>query len=245
MVQLDKSLRYAPSYVQDIIQTLQEESHSVYQLIWQDQRLQLLCPDMLPLVCDFTQGEYLHRIQSAGIRGELVAKAVNFKKYPNANVLDITAGMGHDGFILATVGANIHFVERNPVVASMLADGLERAKLNSQTAEAAERCKITFEDSERFLNRNKTPVDIIHIDPMFPERKKSAQVKKSMSVFHQIVGKDMDAGDLLKAARQFDCKKIIVKRPNAAPFLGDIKPSSQVKSKKHRYDVYLPIRSTT
>jgi 16S rRNA (guanine1516-N2)-methyltransferase len=241
MVQLDKSLRYAPSNLQDIIQTIQEDSRSPYQLVWQEQRLQLLCPDMLPLICDFTQGEYFHRIQSAGIRGELVAKAVNIKKYPQANVLDITAGMGQDGFILATIGAQVHFVERNPVVASMLTDGIERAKLNSQTSVAAERCKVTFEDSEHFLNRSKTAVDIIHIDPMFPERKKSAQVKKSMSVFHQIVGKDIDAGDLLKAARQFNCKKIIVKRPNAAPYLGEINPSSQIKSKKHRYDVYLPL----
>lgn len=240
MVRFDKSLTKFPTHLQDILEQIEPDSSSDYCLNWQNFSLQLQCPNMKPLMCDFTQGEILYRAQSGGVRGELVAKAVNLKKYPNAQVIDATAGMGQDSFILAAVGCQVTLIERNPVVAALLADGLYRAKLHQDTAAIAERMLLKATSSHNYLARLSAAVDVIHLDPMFPERKKSAQVKKAMSVFHTLVGRDADAGELLAIARQAPCKKIIVKRPGKAPFVGDIAPSSQVKSKKHRYDIYLP-----
>ncbi len=240
MIRLDKSLSKFPQHLQDILEQIQPDNSSDYCLSWQDFQLQLQCPGMKPLICDFTQGEILYRAQSGGVRGELVVKAVNLKKYPNAQVIDATAGMGQDSFILAAVGCQVTLIERNPIVAALLADGLYRAKLHQDTAAIAERMQLKACSSHNYLTRMTSAADVIHLDPMFPERKKSAQVKKAMSVFHTLVGSDDDAAELLQIARQAPCKKIIVKRPGKAPFVGDITPSSQVKSKKHRYDIYLP-----
>jgi 16S rRNA (guanine1516-N2)-methyltransferase len=42
-------------------------------------------------------------------------------------VIDGTAGLGKDAFVLAGLGCKVTLVERHPVVVALLADGLARA----------------------------------------------------------------------------------------------------------------------
>ena len=60
-----------------------------------------------------------------------------------------------------------------------------------------------------------------------------------MRLFQQLLGPDGDADDLLLPALHLAKKRVVVKRPDYAPFLADKAPSMQIKSKKHRFDVYL------
>jgi 16S rRNA (guanine1516-N2)-methyltransferase len=81
--------------------------------------------------------------------------------------------------------------------------------------------------------------DVVYLDPMFPERQKSALVKKDMRFFHSVVGDDSDADQLLQAALLIDCARAVVKRPIKAPLLANVKPSHQILGKSIRYDVYV------
>jgi 16S rRNA (guanine1516-N2)-methyltransferase len=93
--------------------------------------------------------------------------------------------------------------------------------------------------TELLSNWPKDKPDAIYLDPMFPHKKKSALVKKEMRLFQHLLGPDDDADRLLEPAIQLAQKRVVVKRPDYAPFLADKKPSMQIKSKKHRFDVYL------
>jgi 16S rRNA (guanine1516-N2)-methyltransferase len=81
--------------------------------------------------------------------------------------------------------------------------------------------------------------DVVYLDPMFPARSKSAQVKKEMQVFHQLVGTDPDADQLLELARACAKKRVVVKRPRIAPELAAARPSYTLTGKSNRYDIYV------
>ena len=67
-----------------------------------------------------------HRRKFGGGRGEAVAKAVGIKKEYLPDVIDATAGLGRDAFVLAALGCHVRMLERHPVVAALLDDGLQR-----------------------------------------------------------------------------------------------------------------------
>ncbi|GHM54843.1 hypothetical protein ECZU51_35130 [Escherichia coli] len=52
-----------------------------------------------------------------------MAKAVGIKGDYLPDVVDATAGLGRDAFVLASVGCRVRMLERNPVVAALLDDG--------------------------------------------------------------------------------------------------------------------------
>jgi 16S rRNA (guanine1516-N2)-methyltransferase len=80
--------------------------------------------------------------------------------------------------------------------------------------------------------------DVIYLDPMFPDRQKSADVKKEMAAFHHVVGKDEDADSLLEKALAKANYRVVVKRPRKAPFINNKTPSYQLEGKSSRYDIY-------
>ena len=80
--------------------------------------------------------------------------------------------------------------------------------------------------------------DVIYLDPMFPVRSKSAQVKKEMRIFHQLVGADPDSDSLLDAALSQARYRVVVKRPRIAPALANTPPNYTLEGKSNRYDIY-------
>ncbi len=191
------------------------------------------------LLVDFLTRQWRHRA-SGHLRGELVVKAVFGRMKSSSrplDVLDATAGLGRDSLLLALAGAHVTACERHPVVHALLADGLWRAADDPVLGPAARRITLHQED---FRHRQAGSADVIYLDPMFPPRQKSAQVKKAMQALHQLVGiGQTDADDLLEAARQQATGKVVVKRPRHAPFLHNRAPSSQVTGKTSRFDVYV------
>jgi len=178
-------------------------------------------------------------VSGAGRRlSQPLARAIGRRRGKAApTVLDATAGFGEDAFLLAALGCNVLAVERHPVVAALLRDGLERA---AQThAQVTERIKLVCADAIDILrNRSNCAVDpdVIYLDPMFPAGRKAAE-RKPMRVLRRLVGADDDAVKLFGHALQFARRRVVVKRPLHAPALGG-KPMTTHKGKALRYDVY-------
>ena len=187
---------------------------------------------------DFASGAVAHRRKFGGGKGQSIAKAVGLKAGVQLHVIDATAGLGRDAFVLASLGCNVDMVERSPIAAALLEDGLERAALDAEIGGwIQERMRLTHASGYEYLQQHKA--DVVYLDPMFPHKKKSALVKKEMRVFQGVVGADLDADDLLEVALAAAKYRVVVKRPDYAPFLNDKKPSMSIKTKKNRFDVYV------
>lgn len=188
---------------------------------------------------DFCDDKTLWRFKNPGSGKQPLASAVGIKKSLRPTVLDCTAGLGKDAFLLATLGSQVYLTERHPVVHLMLEDGLHRAQqhpiLASIFKQNMKLTGYTLDDAHAKLHE---APDVIYLDPMYPkpEHKKTAQVKKEMQLLRYLVGSDDDADQWLEKARSWS-KKVVVKRPNwADPLAIDI--HSSVKGKNHRYDIY-------
>lgn len=198
-----------------------------------------------PLTLDFTSGKNRHRRLYGGGKGQDLAKAIGLNKHSNLTILDCTAGLGRDAFVLASLGGIVTLLERQPIVTLLLQNALQRG-LQTEDPELLniiQRMTLVAANSLDYLETltKKNYPDIIYIDPMFPERRKQAKVKKDMQFFHQLVGKDEDAQDLLTLALHRAKKRIVVKRPRTASTLSHHKPAFAFKGKSTRYDVYLPL----
>jgi 16S rRNA (guanine1516-N2)-methyltransferase len=77
---------------------------------------------------------------------------------------------------------------------------------------------------------------VILLDPMFPERQKSALVKKKFQLLQQLECPCTDEEELLQAAINAKPRKIIIKRPAKGPFLANRKPDYSISGKAIRYD---------
>lgn len=187
---------------------------------------------------DFCSGPAAHRRRFGGGRKQALARAIGLKPGVNPRVLDLTAGMGKDAFVLASLGCQVTLLERQPAIFLLLNNAIERALHDEQIAAIAARMALHFADSNRALGLH-SAVDVAYLDPMYPARSKSALVKKEMRAFHDLVGQDDDADSLLHLARVHNVRRIVVKRPiNASP-LAELKPDTIISSKNTRYDIYL------
>jgi 16S rRNA (guanine1516-N2)-methyltransferase len=198
-----------------------------------------------PIFAEFTEGSVDHRRKFGGGKGQMIAKAVGMKSGVYPQILDATAGLGKDGFVLASLGASVTMIERSPLVYCLLHNGLQRAKDFAQHNDAELQAiiqrmslhKVASHDYLQTLNAENFP-DVIYLDPMFPERDKTAEVKKEMLAFHSLVGKDEDADQLLPLALSRVNYRVVVKRPRKAPFLNNQTPSFQLEGKSSRFDIY-------
>ena len=198
-----------------------------------------------PIYVDFTGGRAAHRRRFGGGRGQLVARACGLAKGVTPSIVDATAGLGRDAFVLASLGAPVLMVERVSAVAALLADGLDRARRaeDPELAAIVARMSLAHGDASRELANvvaahNVAP-HVVHLDPMFPHRDKSALVKKEMRLFQTLVGADDDASRLLEAALDIATHRVVVKRPKGAlPIDGPI-PQHTVEEKHSRYDIYV------
>ncbi|WP_211286882.1 class I SAM-dependent methyltransferase [Paraferrimonas sedimenticola] len=218
------------------------DSEAPYSLVYQDNCLGLIQRDfakMKPVVVDFVGGAVGHRRKFGGGRGQAIAKAVGLKKGANPSVIDATAGLGRDAFVLASLGCKVTMVERHPVVAALLADGLKRAQSDADIgAWVSERMRLVHSQGPDYLVSG-AQADVVYLDPMYPHREKSAQVKKEMAIFQGLVGADLDSDALLAAAKQAALKRVVVKRPDYASPMAEQAPDSQIETKKNRFDLYI------
>ena len=193
------------------------------------------------LKCSFIEGPILHRLKYGKGRGQNLAKAVGFKFNKNRTIIDATAGLGYDAFILASLGANVTLIERSEKIYDLLKAAISEAKLyGGEISKIVNRMNLLFGDSKDILP--KIAPEVILIDTMYKERKKSALVKNDMRLVREVVGSDSDHVELINVALNNASKRVVIKQPRYAETLDNIKGCShQILGKTIRYDVYVTI----
>lgn len=190
-----------------------------------------------PLHINFSDAEFSYRLRRGGGKKEMLARAVGAVQ--DLTVLDCTAGLGRDSFLLASLGCKVTLYERSPVMALLLQDAIERALQSESLSEIAGRLHLVHGDALEALAGGMDVPDVILVDPMFPARKKSAKVKGEMQFLQRFIGKDEDATKLLQAALATGCERLVVKRPLVKSDIAGLNPSFTLKGKSSRFDVYL------
>ncbi|EGR1583053.1 class I SAM-dependent methyltransferase [Vibrio parahaemolyticus] len=230
---------------------LSHTDESDFALVLTAERLELRKvdePKLGAIFVDLIGGAVGHRRKFGGGKGQAIAKAAGLNKGATPTVLDGTAGLGRDAFVLASLGCKVQMVERHPVVAALLDDGLARAKQDPEIGSwVFERMSLIHASSHDALDQlaqdsEFVKPDVVYLDPMYPHpenKKKSALVKKEMRVFQSLVGADLDADGLLEPALALATKRVVVKRPDYANWLNEQKPSMAIETKKNRFDVYV------
>ncbi len=189
---------------------------------------------------DFVHGKNGYRLAHNRTIKQPLARAVGIKQGYRPVVFDGTAGLGGDGFTLASLGCRIILSERNPVMYKLLQDGLQRAQDAPITSEiATNNITLLKGNTIQQLAEIEEPIDTVYLDPMYPHRESSALGKQTMRVIRDIVGDDTDVELLFRVALDSKARRIAVKRPRKAPQISEIAPSHVIKGKSSRYDIYL------
>lgn len=195
---------------------------------------------MAAVVIDFVAGKTAYRRKYGHAGGEAISKAVGVKKGNRPHIVDATAGLGRDAFVLATLGCRVHMIERSAIIAKLLEDGLHRAEQDEKIGTLVKNnLSLVCGDSQQELFHAPFEPEVIYLDPMFPHKEKSALVKKEMRLLQAVVGQDTVADTLLELSLTIATNRVVVKRPAYADFLAKINPHTSIKTKKHRFDIYL------
>lgn len=180
---------------------------------------------------DFLLGAQARRLHA--VTGEALTRAMGCQKGLRPAICDATAGLGSDASVLANVGCEITAFERSEVVAALLADGLRRAR--EAGCGWCDRMQLRHADATAYLAH----IDhgVIYLDPMFPKERK-AQPGLAMQLLHQLPENTSSPDDLFVAAMDSNAARVVVKRPLKAPALAGSTPSSQIRGKAIRFDLY-------
>ncbi len=223
--EMQAHLQTVSKHLQIELVTSPTGSHFIYDsegLAFHDEELGRLHLDFL------NSSDYVRKAHRG--KSELIAKAVGLGK-GRQHIFDATVGLAQDAWFLTQLGAQVEGCERSPVVFLLLADAIDRS--------GAENFKVHFGDSISFLAEHANDFSVIYVDPMFPEKKKSALPRKEMRIFRKWVGEDPDSGELLKTALQSGADRVVVKRPLRAPPMREGAIHS-FEGQTVRYDLYTP-----
>lgn len=230
--------------------------HDGLVLVCDDEGMHLLKRDgthRVVLRVDFRTRGLLSRAKINQARAEMLVRACGVPNDQSPwRVVDATAGLGRDAFLLAFCGAQVTMIERHPVLALLLEAALE--DLASATTDddfhslraVSSRLHLIESEAVPALLAMQAEVrpQVVYCDPMFPPRTKSAAVSGEMQVLHALVGETPDGGDLLAAALRTATRRVVVKRPLRAEALQatgleNIRPSYALEGRASRFDVYL------
>lgn len=196
------------------------------------------------MVIDFSNPTLTYKRLQGGGFGVPVAKACGVKQSFKPVLIDATAGLGEDGFLLASLGCHVHMIERHPEVSKSLREGLKQGLENPEISGIIQNISLYEGSALEWIPKiaSQYKIDVIYLDPMFPHRQKSALVKKDMRDLRELVGDDVDSDLLLPLALKY-AKRIVVKRPKGAPFLNQQVTKNQILGQRGRFDIYLGLLS--
>ncbi len=227
--------------------SISEQDNHLVTLVYTEKGLEIqLKPEHNPqkplkLHIDFLSSALTYRRQHGGIK-QALARAVGIKPGIRPSIIDATAGLGKDSFLLASLGSRVTMIERSPLLFALLQDALHRmAHSPDITQEIIDSLSLIQGDASKVLNtipHDEYP-NTIYLDPMYPHKRKSALNSLEMRITRELVGDDMDAEILLKNALLCALQRVVVKRPKTAASIGDHSPTHCIQMKNSRYDVYL------
>ncbi|MCB2081326.1 MAG: class I SAM-dependent methyltransferase [Rickettsiales bacterium] len=190
---------------------------------------------------DFQSSAFQKRLASISRQSDL-AKALGLERNLRPFILDASAGLGRDAAALAQLDCRVRMAERHPIIAALLDNALKRLP---EGHPLQSRLSLYYGTASDYLRQSddSTLPDIIYFDPMFPEKTKSALVKKEMQLFQSLVGNDDDAGDQFLRLYEKALYRLVVKRPRLAPPVCEAPPPHHsITGKTVRYDVYIRAR---
>ena len=208
------------------------------------------CRKPLTIGVCFHEGRADHRRRYGGGRSQMLVRAIGLHRKQDLAVVDATAGMGGDSFVLATSGASVTMLERSAVLALMLEDALYLARVSGRSEELKpvldRMALVVGEACEQIPLLPEKSAQVIYLDPMFPERRKTAEVKKEMRVLHRLLNqaaqsveqREAEERELLQSALDHAYYRVVVKRPRLAPPLPGPEPGFSLDGKSTRYDIY-------
>lgn len=187
---------------------------------------------------DFTR--MIPRLKVNNLSGEMLVKAAKIKNCDGElTALDATAGLGEDSLILAAAGFNVTLYEKNPVIYELLTDALKRAENVPELEAIVKRMRAVNADSIDAMRNLEYAPHVILLDPMFPERQKSALVKKKLQMIQKLESPCENEREIILTAMEAKPKKLIVKRPPKGEFLAGIKPDYSIRGKAVRFDCFV------
>jgi len=188
---------------------------------------------------DFVGGALGHQLRFGGGCSQALKRAAGFRRGNTPRIIDATAGLGRDAFLLASMGAEVTLLERSLEVYGLLRDAWERASAAGPNhAAIAGRMTLLHGDARELLP--KLTAEVVLVDPMHPPRKGTALVKNEMRLLRRLVGDDPDALELMQVALACAKQRVVLKWPlRAEPMAGLCKPSHQILGKTTRYDVFM------
>ena len=204
--------------------------------------LRLRAADGACLRAEFGGGALGWRLAHARGREQAIARAAGCGRgRPTPRVFDATARLGRDAAVLAALGCEVLAVERHAAVHALLVDALARARAEpALSARLGERLRFLHADACALLRAGGAAEHtVVMLDPMHPERRKSALVKQEMRLFRALVGADEDAEALLDAALASGVPRVVVKRPAGSTPLAGRVPQGVIEGRTTRFDLYL------
>lgn len=233
---------------------------SPWTLLVKPSELCLIRPDGLSVEIDFIQGKGVRRTREANFHSQPLARALNLRKLRQRNgqipqIIDATAGFGTDAWMMASLGCKVRLLEASPVLATMLTQALNNARTASpqgasdhangkqEYGSPAHNMCVINTNSIQFLNNHENAgADIIYLDPMYPQARSKALVKKGMQLLHDLIGPDDNGAELLNMALKRADYRVVVKRPRGAPPLDGTMDfsgqTSDIESANTRFDIY-------
>ncbi len=173
------------------------------------------------------------RLDLRGLASQPLVRALG----KSGAVLDATAGLGYDSFLIAATGRAVVACERREPVFRLLADAHRRAAADPRLAGIAGRITLHRTDARDLLGDSGRVPEAIYLDPMFPPKRRAAALPpKEMQVVRALAGDDPDAEGLLAAARASG-SRVILKRPRHA---AEGPCDFALGGKLARFEVYLP-----
>nr|WP_315041258.1 class I SAM-dependent methyltransferase [uncultured Moraxella sp.] len=180
-----------------------------------------------------------NRIVKAGKKTENLLKIAKLQN--DMQVIDCTAGFGHDSLILASTGASVAMIEQNPLMFLLLQCEYQKQLNNPNWQKLLGRISLNFGKSVDILP-TLPKADVIYLDPMFPQDSYKSAVGKTMQILHFIENPpsfDDEMGLLNSAKNGLKTNgRVIVKRPKSAPFLANLTPIDSLTNDVVRFDVY-------
>jgi 16S rRNA (guanine1516-N2)-methyltransferase len=192
------------------------------------------CSDkMKPIYVDFEKYNCLNRN---------LTRACGVNNKDKTNILDCTAGLLKDSFILANHNCNITAIEKNQTIYKLVQNGIERGLKIEKIKLILSKINFLFMDSIDFLENCSDKFDCIYLDPMFEKSNKTRLVKKDMQIFHTLTS-NSDNEKLFSLAIAKSKKRVVVKRALHGDLLVNKKPNFQIRGNTIRFDVYIVIAS--
>ena len=184
---------------------------------------------------DFLKGQMGWRLKRTD-HETLLKKALG-KKKDNLTILDATAGFLSDTLIFLALGHKVIACEQSRVLFMLLSDAIHRARDELIFLTNLDLVHGNAVD----IYKNTKNIDLIYLDPMYPDNKKNTARSGVMNDIKNIL--EIEAITNLEDQIFFDFKKqefkkIVLKRPVKSKII-DTNLNYQVKGKSTRFDVYI------